>query len=117
MEPTFESGDVHFADRHSYRDAEPERGDVVVVAPDGGDEFLVKRVVGLPGDEVKMIWGRIYIDGVLLEEPYRHPENGWCMLPVRLGAGDYWIIGDNRDVSSHHTVTRDEIVGRVRRAS
>ncbi len=113
MEPTLGSGEIHLADQRLYRNNSPIRGDVVLAQKEQGGDLVVKRIVGLPGEEIKMVWGRIYIDGVLLEEPYLHPESGWCMLPKTLGEGEYWIIGDNRDVSLHLTVGREEIVGKL----
>ena len=113
MEPTLASGEIYLADQRQYRRDLPLRGDVVLAQKGSGGELVVKRIVGLPGEEVKMVWGRIYINGALLYEPYLHPENGWCMLTKKLGAGQYWIIGDNRDVSMHLTVQRDEIVGKL----
>ncbi len=89
MEPTLFSGDLYLADQRAYLIDIPDRGDVIFAQESDSEEVLVKRVVGLPGEEVKMIWGRIYINGALLDEPYRHPKNGWCMLPVRLGKGEY----------------------------
>ena len=113
MEPTLSSGEMYLANQRAYVVEVPDRGDVVFAREAESEEVVVKRIIGLPGEEVKMIWGKSYINGVLLDEPYRHPKNGWCMLPVRLGEGEYWIIGDNRDISSHHTVGRGEIIGKL----
>lgn len=113
MEPTLGSGEIHLVDQRAFVTESPKRGDVVLVRDEEAGEVLVKRVMALPGEEVKMIWGRIYINGELLDEPYRHPATGWCMLPIQVGVGQFWVIGDHRDVSSHLTVRRAEIVGKL----
>lgn len=113
MEPSLKSGSVYLADRQAYSLDMPQRGDVVVAKVRLADELLVKRVIGLPGEEIKMIWGRVYVNGRLLAESYLHPTSGWCMLPITLEPDQYWIIGDNRDVSSHVTVGLPEIVGKL----
>lgn len=112
MEPTLDSGDIYLVNRWVYGVLSPQRGDIVFVRENDENAFLVKRVIGLPGDEVKMIWGQVFINGVLIPEPYRDALPGWSMLPVTLRADEYWVIGDNRNVSSHHTVERNQIVGR-----
>lgn len=114
MEPTLDSGSLRLVNRWAYGLRSPQRGDIVFLRSNDDKEFLVKRVLGLPGDEVKMLWGKVFINGVSISEPYRTAVPGWCMLPVTLREGEYWVIGDNRDVSSYHTVVREQIVGRFR---
>src|SRR3569833_2991083 len=74
MQPTFEVGDKLFVDKLSYRFAGFQHGDVVVFdAPPAthlGDEALIKRVIGLPGDTIKIESGIVYVNGTALVEPY-----------------------------------------------
>ncbi len=95
------------ANRLAYRFGDPERGQIVVFdAPqtaercgpgDAGSTF-VKRIVGLPGEEISERAGVIYVDGARLDEPYVDPalrghENGrW----PRVASGHYFVLGDNR---------------------
>jgi signal peptidase I len=80
-----------------------ERGDVVVFRfPEDPDVDFVKRVIGLPGDQVQMIRGVVSVNGQPLEEPYVRPENREAMQsygPVTVPADSYFALGDNRDNS------------------
>jgi signal peptidase I len=94
--------------------SDPQRGDVVGVrAPDG--EVYLKRVIGLPGEQLTFEDGRIQIDGVPLPEPYidmRIPDK---LLPAKitLGTNNFWIIGDNRMTSVRGPVPRELIIGKL----
>lgn len=138
--------DFVFAEKLSYRFHAPERGDIVVFrAPkaadyDGGfqrENTLVKRIVGVPGDAVRVSDGTVRINGRVLparvcdgdgpsnepciREPMRtfEPPNAAFATrePLRLGPGEYYLMGDNRNESSDSrfwgVVTRDRIKGRV----
>ena len=69
MFPTYRDGQINYANRWAYRWKTPERGDVVVIMTTGEQVTILKRIVGMPGERVRMENGRIYIDGALLEEP------------------------------------------------
>jgi signal peptidase I len=90
-----------------------ERGDVVVFKfPQEPDRDFIKRVIGLPGDRVEMRRKRVHINGKPIEEPYAHfleaPSAGGPVRkddlreeygPVTVPAGQYFMMGDNRDNS------------------
>src|SRR3954470_11766139 len=80
MVPTLEVGDRVFVNKFIYRFHEPERGDIVVFrSVEGGDEDLIKRVVGLPGDEVADQDGVLYVNGEPQTESYvnkKLPDSG-----------------------------------------
>lgn len=89
MRPQLNDGDFVVA----VRSRRLRRGDVVVVHRPGGLE-VVKRVVGLPGERVRVAFGRVTIDGSPLEEPHAHgegPGGEW-----RLGDDEYLVLGDDR---------------------
>jgi signal peptidase I len=68
MEPTLMVHDWTVGDRNAYTDATPERGDIIIFYCESEDEVMVKRVIGLPGEEVSFVGGHVYIDGEPLDE-------------------------------------------------
>jgi len=58
---------------------------------------IIKRVVGLPNEQIRIAKGRVYVNGQLLEEPYVEKQDGWTYTPtITLGADQYYVLGDNR---------------------
>jgi signal peptidase I len=99
MLPTVQSGDRVLVDRLAYDLGTPQRGDIVVFKFPYSDTTMIKRIIGLPGDVVRLTPGRLYVDGRLVHEPYlRYPEN-YTYGPVRVPKGEYFVLGDNRVVS------------------
>lgn len=71
MRPTLEDGEFVLVSRMSYKFSEYERGDIVVFHfPLDPKEELIKRVIGLPGDHVRVEGGQVFLNGQLLEETY-----------------------------------------------
>src|ERR687889_679609 len=71
MVPTLEVGDRFLTNKFIYRMREPERGDIIVFrSVEGGDEDLIKRVIGAPGDRVAIRNGVLHVNGEPQEEPY-----------------------------------------------
>lgn len=121
MEPNFHTSERVIVDRVSMLVGGPERGDVIVlVSPTVPDELLIKRVVGLPGETVTIRDGRVYIDDVLLPEPYvtEFCTYSSCNGEWVLSADDYFVLGDNRkhslDSHSFGPVPRSSIKGIAR---
>ncbi|MFN0148258.1 MAG: signal peptidase I, partial [Dehalococcoidia bacterium] len=78
----------------------PDRGDIIVlIDPKKPDTDLIKRVVGLPGETVEIVDGRVYIDGFLLDEPYIKTPWHDNRPKVAIPEGQYFVMGDNRDNS------------------
>ncbi len=117
MDPTLLSGEYLIVNRLSYRFANPQRGDIIVFyPPPHPDEEYIKRVIGLPGDQVEVKGGHVYVNGQLLDEPYlqaRTDTPGIWKVP----AGQLFVLGDNRDNSSDSrewgTVAMDKVVGKA----
>jgi signal peptidase I len=99
MNPTLEIGDRVFVNKFVYRTSEPERGDIVVFrSTEGGNEDLIKRVVGLPGDTVEVRDGALFVNGEPREEPYlnkRFPDSGFYG-PATVPPNHLFMMGDNR---------------------
>jgi len=119
MEPNLHTDQRLVVEKVSYRFHGPRRGDVVVIrVPSQGEELLIKRVVGLPGETVEIRDGRVYIDGQLLDEPYasgstRQGRTAQVVVPPL----HVFVMGDNRDHSNDSRafgpVPIDNIVGRA----
>ena len=95
-----------------------QRGDIVICTYPGADHRCIKRLIGLPGDTVEIKKGVVSVNGEALEEDYVDFHASYSCEPVTLGAGEYYVMGDNRPIShdSHSAdvgpVTRME--GKVR---
>lgn len=104
METTLHDHDNLLVEKVSYLLGKPDRFDVVVFYPYGKEEgeYYVKRVIGLPGETIQIIGDTIYINGEVLEEDYgKDPitEPGIAKDKLTLGKDEYFLMGDNREVS------------------
>lgn len=104
MELSLYDQDRLLIDKLTYQFQDPERFDIVVFYPYGKDvdEYYVKRVIGLPGETVQIVGEDIYINDVLLEEDYgKDPITyaGMAAESVLLGEDEFFLLGDNREVS------------------
>lgn len=101
MEPNLKTGERVLASRIPYWFAEPQRGDVVIFKYPGDiTKNYVKRVIGLPGDWVQIQDGRLYVNGVALNEPYKELASHGDYGPERVRDGNLFVLGDNRDQSN-----------------
>jgi len=118
MEPSLHTNQRLIVEKVSYYFHGPRRGDIVVLKrPGRNGELLIKRVVGLPGEEVSIRDGRVYIDGRPLEEPYVSQATRGHYGPVRVPPLHVFVLGDNRGASNDSRVFgpvhRDQILGRA----
>jgi signal peptidase I len=99
MVPTLRVGDRVLVNKFIYRFTEPQRGDIVVFeSVEGGGEDLIKRVVGVPGDEIRVRGGRLFVNGEPQREPYvnrRAPDTS-TSAPTTVPKGHVFVMGDNR---------------------
>lgn len=126
MSPTFETGQYLVTDRLTYRFSEPQRGDVVIFRfPNDPKKFFIKRVVGLPGEIIRIQNSTTSIvnpttgESRVLEETYL-PEGVATRsgtATVLLGSEEYFVMGDNRTASSDSRewgpVPKEDIIGRA----
>ena len=117
MEPTLQPGYLLIVNKLAYKLGEPKHGDIVVFHYMGdNNEVYIKRVIGLPGDEVKIENGTVYVNGIALNEPYiaAFPAySGTWKVPE----GSLFVLGDNRNNSSDSHqwgfVDLDDVVGKA----
>lgn len=108
MEPNFHNNEYILTDKISYRFSEPQRGDVIIFkAPRNPDQDYIKRIIGVPGNMVKIQGGSVYINGVKLDETYLKDSTN--LLPgnslkegqeITVGPNTFFVLGDNRSHSS-----------------
>jgi len=117
MKPTLQPGEFLLVNRVAYKWGEPDIGDIVIFHAPGASELdYIKRVIGLPGDVVRVEEGTVYINNQPLYEPYiAAPPNytGEWVVPM----GEYFVLGDNRQNSSDSHlwgfVPEEDLVGRA----
>lgn len=114
MHPNYQDGKVRFINQLAYKWAEPKRGDVVAIRREGEGFLLLKRIVGLPGEEVSMVNGTIFINGKPLDEPYlKSHQSKFNYGPEKLKEDYYFVIGDNRKISAFAPEHRRKFIGKV----
>jgi len=120
MLPTIQLGDQILVNRFVYRFKPLQRGDIVVFRyPDNPKELYVKRLIGMAGDKVEIIEGKLYINGQPVEEDYLYEEMRGSFGPYMVPEGGYFMLGDNRNDSKdsrfwrNQYVTDDLIIGKA----
>jgi len=118
MQDTLQAGDVALVTRFDYRREGPRRGDVVQCVFPGRSDTYIKRVIGLPGEAIRFSGGTLTVDGQPVAEPYvSTPTEDY---EVRLGDGEYLVLGDNRAdsydsrMADMGPIGADAFIGRVR---
>jgi signal peptidase I len=102
MEPSFHSGELIIVNRAAYLFGSPARGDVIIFHnPSDPAEDYIKRVIGLPGETVRIQDGRVYVNQLELDEPYIREfcANHQCDGTWQLDHEHYFVLGDNRNHS------------------
>jgi signal peptidase I len=117
MQPTLYEGNFVIVNKLAYRLGDPGRGDIIVFyyPPDPTQEPYIKRVIGLPGDHIRIDAGKVFVNGSPLVEPY---------TAVMTNQGGEWnvpenalfVLGDNRNNSSDSrtwgTVPLENVIGK-----
>ena len=118
MLETLQDGDKLYVSGLSANLQGYDHGDVVICHYPGRKDYIVKRVIGLPGDTVMVERGQVYVNGEALDETYVTHPNPYTYPEITLEEGQYFVLGDNRAVS-HDSHSSDvgpvtDIVGKVR---
>lgn len=125
MYDTLEDGDNLWIDKFSYHFYEPKRYDIVVFPYHNSSVYYIKRIIGLPGEKLRIDDdGTIYINGTPLEDQYAYEtidynRIGRANKDIFLGEDEYFVLGDNRNDSKDSryeevgNIHRDELEGRA----
>ena len=127
MEPNFETNDYLFISKQSYKlfRGEPKLGDVIVFSTemktqDGDNKLLIKRVIGVPGDEISIYGGKVYLNGEELDDSYTKDQTTTGDIDKLVVPSDtVFCLGDNRIISvdsrddSVGFISYDDILGKV----
>lgn len=101
MEPTLHPNQYLLVNKLAYRlFGEPQRGDIVVFQAWNDDKDFIKRIIAIPGDEIEVRDGAVYVNGMRLHEPYVAGPTTDNIAPRVLGPNEYFVMGDNRGNSS-----------------
>lgn len=104
MYPTLVENDYLIINRMAYKFNEPEKGDVIVfktnlLQEDGKHKDLVKRVIAVGGDHIKIENSKVYVNDKLLDEPYIHDNYTEGNIDMVIPKGEVFTMGDNREKS------------------
>lgn len=101
MVPSLQDGEFVLVNRMAYRFGQPQRGDIIVFhhPTDQNSEDLIKRVIGLPGDRVKVEGGIVSVNGIALKENYIAAPPAYTDSQ-KVPDGELYVLGDNRNNSS-----------------
>ncbi len=117
MEPTLHDGEFVIVNKLAYRFGSPQRGDVIVFRyPRDPQQEYIKRVIGLPGDRIRIVNGHVYVNDQLIDEPYvasaPRYQSEWSVPEDSV-----FVLGDNRNNSSdsHNwgPVPLNNVIGRA----
>lgn len=115
MYPTLHDGDIGFSNIIGMKMGELKRFDIVVIYLENDNKYIVKRIIGLPGETVAYEDDVLYINGEAVEEPFldtdyvRQNQNNnneftYSYGPVSVGEDEYFVLGDNRRASTDSRV-------------
>lgn len=124
MYPTLEENDYLLIYRQSYRNSMPEQGDVIVfkshlLQANGKEKDLVKRVIGIEGDLIQIVDGRVYVNSQEVDEDYIYGDYTDGFVDMIVPEGHIFAMGDNRPNSldsrdpSVGFIAMDDVIGRV----
>ncbi len=97
MYPTLEDGDIMMLNRVGFKLSNLDRFDIVVI--DNGDSLLIKRIIGLPNEKIKVENNVLYINGEKVDEPFLDESVLTRNFEYINGEDCYFVMGDNREVS------------------
>ncbi|MEE2947025.1 MAG: signal peptidase I [Verrucomicrobiota bacterium] len=112
MHPTYKNGQKLWMHSLEYTSRAPQRGDVVVLGNEGESPFYLKRIIGLPGDRIGVHRGQMTINGNVYKD-YGHGRIHERLRPIVLADRQFFVMGDNRPISSGGVVEVGKILGKI----
>ena len=118
MEPTLHNGEFIVVNKLAYRFGNPQTGDVIVFHfPRDPEQEYIKRVIGLPGDQVEIVDRLVFLNGSPIQEPYIAAPPNYGPASWSVPEGSLFVLGDNRNNSSDSrtwgTVPLEYVVGKA----
>lgn len=119
MMNTLEAGDFVIMEKYSYFSRIPNHGDIVIIkSKNEKDKILVKRIIAVPGDHIRIQDGVVYLNGEVLKENYIKDGITNGVADLTIPANNFFVMGDNRLHSNDSRfnvglVERHEIMGRL----
>lgn len=118
MEPHIRSGEYVLINTFAYRLGLPQRGDIVAFRHEGDSRSVfIKRVIGIQGDRIRIDRGRVYLNGVALDEPYVLHSDDRSFSEIMVRPDSVYVLGDNRAQSEDSRlfgpVPDDRLIGRA----
>ncbi len=115
MNNTLKDNDIMILDKITYRFQEIERFDIVVLK--NGDDYLIKRVIGLPGETVEYKNNKLYINGKNVDEKFIHEKTDDFVMNEKIPDDCYFVVGDNRPISKDSryigVINKKDILGKT----
>ena len=123
MQPAYRDGDTVIVNKLKYRISNPARYDVVLIELEAGTSthYIVKRVLGLPGETIQIVDGKVLINGEEIKTEFSEEilSAGLAAYSIELGEDEYFVMGDNCNnsedsrVANIGNITRKQIKGRI----
>ena len=114
MDPTLQDGETMILNKLGMKTAGIKRWDIIVIKTD--DSYLIKRVIGLPGESIKYENGKLYIAGKEIKDNYSLTKTEDFEETI-VGKNEYFVMGDNRFISKDSrkigTIDKSEILGKT----
>jgi len=122
MSDELRDGQVVLADTLSYKLSNPDRFDVIIYkSPLDKEQYIIKRIIGLPGEKIRISEGKIYINGKEIKDSYfkGNYESGYVSEETVISEDEYFVMGDNRNLSEDSrflyvgNIKKDDILGKA----